>query len=57
MDVEAGTIIGINTCIRANMEGTSFAVPINKVKAIVEDLAIGKHIEHGYVGELLVGIY
>jgi len=54
VDVEAGTIIGINTCIRANMEGTSFAVPINKVKAIVEDLSIGKHIEHGYVGVSMV---
>lgn len=50
VDVEKGTIIGINTCIRANMEGTSFAVPINKAKDIVRDLAEGKHINHGYVG-------
>eukprot|EP00557_Chaetoceros_sp_GSL56_P007092 CAMPEP_0176504290 /NCGR_PEP_ID=MMETSP0200_2-20121128/15850_1 /TAXON_ID=947934 /ORGANISM="Chaetoceros sp., Strain GSL56" /LENGTH=793 /DNA_ID=CAMNT_0017903703 /DNA_START=128 /DNA_END=2505 /DNA_ORIENTATION=+ len=50
VDVEKGTIIGINTCIRANMEGTSFAVPINKAKAIVRDLADGKHISHGYIG-------
>lgn len=50
VDVEKGTIIGINTCIRANMEGTSFAVPINKAKEIVNDLADGKHINHGYVG-------
>ena len=49
--VEEGKIIGINTCIRANMEGTSFAVPINKVKAIMYDLADGKHINHGYVGK------
>jgi len=54
VDVEAGTIIGINTCIRANMEGTSFAVPINKVKAIVEDLALGRHIDHGYIGVSMV---
>jgi len=32
------------------MEGTSFAIPVNKVKAIVDDLAKGKHINHGYVG-------
>lgn len=32
------------------MEGTSFAIPINKVKAIMNDLAQGKHIAHGYVG-------
>ena len=51
VDVERGEIIGINTCIRANMEGTSFAVPINKAKAIVHDLAEGKHINHGYVGK------
>jgi S1-C subfamily serine protease len=51
VDVEKGEIIGINTCIRANMEGTSFAVPINKAKAIVRDLAEGKHINHGYVGK------
>jgi S1-C subfamily serine protease len=31
-------------------EGTSFAVPINKAKEIVHDLAEGKHISHGYVG-------
>lgn len=50
VDVETGTIIGINTCIRANMEGTSFAVPINKAKEIAQDLADGKHINHGYIG-------
>jgi S1-C subfamily serine protease len=33
-----------------NREGTSFAVPINKAKAIVRDLAEGKHISHGYIG-------
>eukprot|EP00957_Ditylum_brightwellii_P196890 15001035-Ditylum_brightwellii.AAC.1 len=30
VDVVSGKIIGINACIRANMEGTSFAIPINK---------------------------
>ena len=50
MDVEKGEIIGINTCIRANMEGTSFAIPINKVKKIMNELADGKHINHGYIG-------
>jgi S1-C subfamily serine protease len=32
------------------MEGTSFAVPINKAKTIVNDLAEGKHVNHGYIG-------
>lgn len=50
MDVESGDIVGINTCIRANMEGTSFAIPINKVMGILDDLYEGKHITHGYLG-------
>lgn len=44
--------MGINTCIRANMEGTSFAIPINKIMAIVDDLSEGKRISHGYLGKL-----
>ncbi|KAL3790088.1 hypothetical protein HJC23_013599 [Cyclotella cryptica] len=50
VDVESGDIVGINTCIRANMEGTSFAIPINKVLGILDDLYEGKHISHGYLG-------
>ncbi|KAL7540236.1 hypothetical protein ACHAXR_012525 [Thalassiosira sp. AJA248-18] len=50
VDVESGNIVGINTCIRANMEGTSFAIPINKVLGVVDDLSEGKHITHGYLG-------
>ena len=50
VDVLSGKVIGINTCMRYNMEGTSFAVPTNKVKSIMYDLAEGKQISHGYVG-------
>ena len=50
VDVATGNVIGINTCMRYNMEGTSFAVPINKVKGIMHDLSEGKEISHGYVG-------
>lgn len=50
VDVESGTVIGINTCIRANMEGTSFAIPMNKIMGIVDDLSKGNHITHGYLG-------
>ena len=50
VDVLSGKVIGINTCMRYNMEGTSFAVPTNKVKSIMHDLAEGKQISHGYVG-------
>ena len=54
VDVESGNIVGINTCIRANMEGTSFAIPTNKILAIVDDLAEGKRITHGYLGVHMV---
>ena len=55
VDVESGEVVGINTCIRANMEGTSFAIPINKVMGIVDDLSVGKHITHGYLGKRVEG--
>ena len=32
------------------MEGTSFAIPINRVRDIMHDLSEGRHIEHGYLG-------
>jgi S1-C subfamily serine protease len=50
VDVESGRVVGINACIRANMEGTSFAIPINRVRELLNDLSNGKHIQHGYVG-------
>jgi serine protease Do len=48
--VESGKVVGINAAIRAHMEGTSFAIPINRVKDIMYDLADGKDIHHGYIG-------
>lgn len=50
VDVETGRVVGINACIRANMEGTSFAIPINRVRELLSDLADGKQIHHGYLG-------
>jgi serine protease Do len=32
------------------MEGTSFSIPINKVKEILPDLAAGKPVHHCYIG-------
>jgi serine protease Do len=32
------------------MEGTSFAIPINRVRDIMHDLSEGKEIHHGYLG-------
>lgn len=50
IDVETGQVIGINAAIRAHMEGTSFAIPINRVRDIMHDLSEGKEIKHGYLG-------
>jgi len=48
VDIESGLVIGINT--GRNIEGTSFSIPINQVRAIVEDLTEGKHVHHGFIG-------
>ena len=48
--METGQVIGINAAIRAHMEGTSFAIPINRVRDIMHDLSDGKEIRHGYLG-------
>ena len=32
--MEVGTVIWINMCIHANMEGTSFVMSINKVRGL-----------------------
>lgn len=50
IDVESGKVMGINAAIRAHMEGTSFAIPINRVREIMSDLAEGREIHHGYLG-------
>ena len=50
IDVESGRVVGINAAIRAHMEGTSFAIPINRVRDIMHDLSDGKEIRHGYIG-------
>ena len=50
VDVESGCVIGINACIRSNMEGTSFSIPINKVQEILPDLSAGRPVRHSYIG-------
>jgi S1-C subfamily serine protease len=50
VDVETGQVVGINAAIRAHMEGTSFSIPINRVREIMHDLADGKAVQHGYLG-------
>lgn len=50
VDVETGDVIGINAAIRAHMEGTSFSIPINRVREIMYELAQGREVQHGYLG-------
>ena len=50
VDVETGKVVGINAAIRAHMEGTSFAIPINRVREIMHVLANGEQVHHGYLG-------
>ena len=50
IDVQSGKVVGINAAIRAHMEGTSFAIPINRVRDIMSDLSEGREIQHGYLG-------
>ncbi|MBD1912793.1 trypsin-like peptidase domain-containing protein [Leptolyngbya sp. PL-A3] len=47
---EDGEVIGINTAIRANAMGIGFAIPINKAKEILPQLARGEHVTHPYLG-------
>ncbi len=47
---EQGEVIGINTAIRADAMGIGFAIPINKAKAIKDQLAKGEAIAHPYLG-------
>jgi S1-C subfamily serine protease len=43
-------VIGINTAIRADAMGIGFAIPINRAKAIKDQLARGETIPHPYLG-------
>jgi serine protease Do len=45
-----GELIGINTAIRAQAEGIGFAVPIDRVKRIVNDLLRFGEIKRGWAG-------
>lgn len=47
---EIGQVIGINTAIRANAAGIGFAIPINKAKEVMPQLARGERVTHPYLG-------
>lgn len=51
---EFGEVIGVAMAVRANAEGIGFAIPIDRVKDIVSELASGKTIAHPFVGIKMV---
>mmetsp|Transcript_856 Transcript_856/g.1035 ORF Transcript_856/g.1035 Transcript_856/m.1035 type:complete len:427 (+) Transcript_856:42-1322(+) len=53
VDVESGNVIGINVCVRSNMERTGFTIPINKVQELAKDLSSGETIHRFYIGALV----
>lgn len=53
---DQGEVIGINTAIRADARGIGFAIPINQVKAVKDQLIEGETIAHPYVGIQMVNL-
>jgi S1-C subfamily serine protease len=47
---DQGEVIGINTAIRPDAMGIGFAIPINKAKAIKDQLMRGEKVAHPYLG-------
>jgi Do/DeqQ family serine protease len=51
---QQGAVIGMNTAIIQRAQGLGFAIPINTVQRIAEQLAQGKSIEHPFLGIQMV---
>lgn len=51
---DRGEVIGINTAIRADAMGIGFAIPIDKAKAIAEQLQRDGRVAHPYLGVQMV---
>jgi S1-C subfamily serine protease len=47
---ELGEVVGVAVAVRANAEGIGFAIPIDRVKEVVAQLASGKTIAHPFLG-------
>lgn len=47
---ERGEVIGMNTAIRADAQGIGFAIPINTITRIADQLASNGKVEHAYLG-------
>lgn len=46
----SGELIGINTVIRADANGISFAIPINQIKQIISQLKTHRRVIRGFLG-------
>ena len=51
---EFGEVIAMNTAVRADAEGIGFAIPINDVRKVVEQLAEGRRVPHPRLGVQMV---
>jgi Do/DeqQ family serine protease len=47
---ERGEVIGMNTAIRADAQGIGFAIPVNTIQRISDQLATKGKAEHAYLG-------
>lgn len=47
---DRGEVVGVAVAVRANAEGIGFAIPIDRVKEVVAELANGKTIAHPFLG-------
>lgn len=51
---QQGQVIGMNTAIRAGAQGIGFAIPINTVQKIANQLIASGKVEHAYLGVQMV---
>jgi serine protease Do len=52
----SGNVVGVNTAILPYAQGIGFAIPINTVKEIAEEIIEFGHVRRSYMGFLGVGI-
>ncbi|GAX16229.1 hypothetical protein FisN_3Hu289 [Fistulifera solaris] len=50
IDVETGDVVGINAGSVDSMAGTTFSIPINRIRHIIDSLSQGREVQHGYLG-------
>lgn len=53
---DRGEVIGINTAIRADAQGLGFAIPIETVRRVIEQLFAKGRVEHPYLGIQMVDL-